>query len=102
MHKNSKLIGNALSSTTRLARSGRHTELYLILERSQKLYACRKQERPLNACMFTKLVRSRVRFRRCGIDSFFSQGLTKVIPGSPEGQTPVHELTKPIMKPIQK
>lgn len=23
----------------------------------QKLYACRKQERPLNACMFTKLVR---------------------------------------------
>ncbi|TFK43908.1 hypothetical protein BDQ12DRAFT_675777 [Crucibulum laeve] len=55
------------------------------LERNNhEYYLCRKPERTLNACMFEKL------------------GLTKTIPGTPEGQTPVHELKSPLFKAIQK
>ncbi|KAJ4479054.1 Ndufa8, NADH-ubiquinone oxidoreductase complex I 19kd subunit [Lentinula aciculospora] len=55
------------------------------LERNnQEYYLCRKPERSLNACMFEKL------------------GLTKVIPGTPEGQKPIHEVESPIFKAIQK
>ncbi|KAL0950069.1 hypothetical protein HGRIS_010073 [Hohenbuehelia grisea] len=51
---------------------------------NQEYYRCRKPERTLNKCMFEKL------------------GLTKVIPGTPAGQKPVHEIDSPIFKPIQK
>ncbi|KAG6812934.1 hypothetical protein H0H92_015254 [Tricholoma furcatifolium] len=51
---------------------------------TQEYYRCRKPERTLNACMFEKL------------------GLTKAIPGSPEGQVPIHEVKNPYYKPIQK
>ncbi|KAJ3759158.1 Ndufa8, NADH-ubiquinone oxidoreductase complex I 19kd subunit [Lentinula raphanica] len=55
------------------------------LERNnQEYYLCRKPERSLNACMFEKL------------------GLTKVIPGTPQGQKPIHEVESPIFKAIQK
>ncbi|KAG8796869.1 hypothetical protein FRC19_004240 [Serendipita sp. 401] len=51
---------------------------------NQEFYLCRKQERPLNACMFTKY------------------GLRKTIPGTPKGHTPIHEVEKPIHKAVQK
>jgi len=51
---------------------------------NQKYNMCRKPERTLNKCMFEKL------------------GLTKTIPGSPEGQTPIHEVQKPIYGAHQK
>ncbi|RDB20160.1 NADH-ubiquinone oxidoreductase 20 subunit [Hypsizygus marmoreus] len=51
---------------------------------NQEYYRCRKPERTLNACMFEKL------------------GLTKTIPGTPEGQVPVHEVKNPYNKPVQK
>ncbi|KIM35163.1 hypothetical protein M413DRAFT_449872 [Hebeloma cylindrosporum] len=55
------------------------------LERkNQEYYLCRQPERKLNACMFEKL------------------GLTKTIPGSPPGQTPIHEVQNPIYKAVQK
>ncbi|KJA29586.1 hypothetical protein HYPSUDRAFT_126185 [Hypholoma sublateritium FD-334 SS-4] len=55
------------------------------LERkNHEYYLCRKPERTLNSCMFDKL------------------GLTKTIPGSPPGQTPIHEVTNPIYKAVQK
>ncbi|PVG00019.1 putative NADH dehydrogenase 22K chain precursor [Serendipita vermifera] len=47
---------------------------------NQEFYPCRKEERPLNACMFTKL------------------GLTKTIPGAPKGTVPIHEVRNPIYK----
>jgi len=52
--------------------------------RNQEYYRCRKQERALNGCVFEKL------------------GLKKVVPGSPEGQTPIHEVENPIYKNVQK
>ncbi|KAF4619573.1 hypothetical protein D9613_004794 [Agrocybe pediades] len=51
---------------------------------NHEYFLCRKPERTLNSCMFDKL------------------GLTKTIPGTPAGQTPVHEKQNPIYKPIQK
>jgi len=51
---------------------------------NQEYYACRKPERTLNKCMFDRL------------------GLTKAIPGSPEGQVPIHLKERPIFKTIQK
>ncbi|KAG6861982.1 hypothetical protein C0995_009166 [Termitomyces sp. Mi166 len=51
---------------------------------NQEYYLCRKPERSLNACMFEKL------------------GLTKTIPGTPEGQVPIHEVKNPYYKSIQK
>jgi NADH dehydrogenase (ubiquinone) 1 alpha subcomplex subunit 8 len=51
---------------------------------NQEYFMCRKPERTLNKCMFEKL------------------GLTKTIPGSPAGKTPVHEIEKPIFTAIQK
>jgi len=47
-------------------------------------YACRREERPLNACAFTKL------------------GYKKEIPGTPEGKTPIHLVEKPYHTPRQK
>lgn len=51
--------------------------------------------------MFEKLVSN-----TCYLDSnallTLSQGLTKSIPGTPEGQTPIHEVANPIHKRIQK
>ncbi|KAF8311170.1 NADH dehydrogenase, alpha subcomplex, subunit 8 [Clavulina sp. PMI_390] len=52
--------------------------------RNQEYYRCRKPERALNECMFTRL------------------GLKKVIPGSPAGQTPIHEVQNPIYTNVQK
>ncbi|EPQ59033.1 NADH dehydrogenase alpha subcomplex subunit 8 [Gloeophyllum trabeum ATCC 11539] len=51
---------------------------------NQEFYPCRKPERALNKCVFEKM------------------GLTKTIPGTPEGKTPVHELTNPVFKRQQK
>ncbi|KIM29627.1 hypothetical protein M408DRAFT_116434 [Serendipita vermifera MAFF 305830] len=51
---------------------------------NQEFYPCRKVERPLNACMFTKL------------------GLKKTIPGTPKGATPIHEVENPIHQPLLK
>ncbi|KAF9527964.1 NADH dehydrogenase alpha subcomplex subunit 8 [Crepidotus variabilis] len=53
-------------------------------KRNQELYHCRQPERKLNECMFDKL------------------GIKKVIPGTPEGRTPIHEKQSPIYKSIQK
>ncbi|TFK55419.1 NADH dehydrogenase, alpha subcomplex, subunit 8 [Heliocybe sulcata] len=51
---------------------------------NQEFYPCRKPERALNKCVFEKL------------------GLTKTIPGTPEGKTPIHEVENPIFKRQQK
>jgi len=51
---------------------------------NQEYYACRKEERTLNQCMFEKL------------------GLTKTIPGTPAGKVPIHEKTSPIFGRVQK
>ncbi|KAJ3998328.1 hypothetical protein F5050DRAFT_1254487 [Lentinula boryana] len=60
-------------------------EHWSCLERNnQEYYLCRKPERSLNTCMFEKL------------------GLTKVIPGTPQGQKPIHEVENPVFKAIQK
>ncbi|KAI9098031.1 hypothetical protein DFS34DRAFT_642841 [Phlyctochytrium arcticum] len=45
---------------------------------NHQLMKCRKPEREFNDCVFTKL------------------GLTKVIPETPEGQTPIHLKEKPL------
>jgi len=52
--------------------------------RNQEYYRCRQPERKLNECMFTRL------------------GLKKVIPGSPTGQKPIHEVESPIYRNVQK
>ncbi|KAI5475804.1 hypothetical protein MNV49_000815 [Pseudohyphozyma bogoriensis] len=55
------------------------------LERNnQEFYLCRKPEKAFNECIFTNLK------------------LTKTIPGTPEGQAPIHEKKSPIYKAIQK
>ncbi|KAL0255465.1 hypothetical protein I308_100269 [Cryptococcus tetragattii IND107] len=51
---------------------------------NQYFQACRKPEKALNQCVFTKL------------------GLTKNIPGSPEGQPQIHEKKSPIYSRVQK
>ncbi|KAJ6536746.1 Ndufa8, NADH-ubiquinone oxidoreductase complex I 19kd subunit [Mycena vulgaris] len=51
---------------------------------NHQYYRCRPAERTLNTCMFEKL------------------GLLKVIPGSPEGQKPIHEVENPVLKRQQK
>ncbi|EJU06551.1 hypothetical protein DACRYDRAFT_19658 [Dacryopinax primogenitus] len=47
-------------------------------------YKCRREERPLNTCAFTKI------------------GYKKEIPGTTEGQTPIHEVKMPYYRPQQK
>ncbi|KAH9179536.1 NADH dehydrogenase, alpha subcomplex, subunit 8 [Lactarius sanguifluus] len=55
------------------------------LEVNNQDYApCRKPERALNKCMFEKL------------------GLTKTIPGTAPGQTPIHEVENPLFGRMQK
>ncbi|KAG9028374.1 hypothetical protein FRB95_006556 [Tulasnella sp. JGI-2019a] len=51
---------------------------------NQTFYMCRKPERLLNKCVFTKL------------------GLKKEIPGAPKDQPQIHEKLNPIFGPIQK
>ncbi|KAI5450068.1 ndufa8, NADH-ubiquinone oxidoreductase complex I 19kd subunit [Naganishia albida] len=51
---------------------------------NQYFQACRTQETALNSCLADKL------------------GLKKTIPGSPEGQVPVHEKARPIFTRVQK
>ncbi|KAI0700594.1 NADH dehydrogenase, alpha subcomplex, subunit 8 [Cytidiella melzeri] len=51
---------------------------------NQEYNYCRKPERALNKCMFEKL------------------GLVKTIPGTPEGQIPIHEVKNPIHTGVQK
>ncbi|GFZ43805.1 NADH-ubiquinone oxidoreductase 20.8 kDa subunit [Saitozyma sp. JCM 24511] len=51
---------------------------------NQYFQACRKPERALNQCVFTKL------------------NLSKTIPGSPEGQPQIHEKKNPIFTRVQK
>lgn len=65
---------------------------------------CRKPERTLNQCMFEKLVRLLNPHMRCFelLSNVRSQGLTKTIPGTPEGQTPIHEKKSPVFTAIQK
>ncbi|KAH8926884.1 NADH dehydrogenase alpha subcomplex subunit 8 [Atractiella rhizophila] len=58
---------------------------YECLERSNHTYyMCRPQEKLLNECAFEKF-----KFK-------------KVIPGTPEGEVPVHERAKPMYKPHQR
>jgi len=52
--------------------------------RNQEYYRCRKEERLLNGCAFDKL------------------GLTKKIPGTSPGKTPIHEVPNPIFRNVQK
>ncbi|KAG7529408.1 hypothetical protein FFLO_05680 [Filobasidium floriforme] len=55
------------------------------LEKNNQYYqACRTQEGALNRCLADKL------------------GLKKVIPGSPEGEVPVHEKKSPVFTRVQK
>jgi len=55
------------------------------LEKNNQYYqACRKPENALNSCVLDKL------------------GLKKTIPGTPEGQVPVHEKKRPIFTTVQK
>ncbi|KAJ6560293.1 Ndufa8, NADH-ubiquinone oxidoreductase complex I 19kd subunit [Mycena capillaripes] len=51
---------------------------------NQQYYRCRPAERALNSCMFEKL------------------GLVKVIPGTPEGSKPIHEVENPVLGRMQK
>jgi hypothetical protein len=51
--------------------------------------------------MFEKLVRPLLTFLFVA-DFATHQGLLKVIPGSPEGQKPIHEVENPILKRQQK
>jgi NADH dehydrogenase (ubiquinone) 1 alpha subcomplex subunit 8 len=64
---------------------------------NQKYNLCRKPERTLNKCMFEKLVSATSYFvcTSFPVDALF-QGLTKTIPGTPQGQTPIHEVQNPI------
>jgi NADH dehydrogenase (ubiquinone) 1 alpha subcomplex subunit 8 len=62
---------------------------------NQQLWQCRKWERPLNACVFEKLVRFTPPVNSGLLDPkltylFPTQHLEKKIPGVPEGETPVH------------
>jgi NADH dehydrogenase (ubiquinone) 1 alpha subcomplex subunit 8 len=71
-----------------------------------KSYApCRKPERALNKCMFEKLVRDSVLMLMLISYSFLPpnpQGLTKTIPGTAPGQTPIHEVENPLFGRMQK
>ncbi|CAK5263145.1 unnamed protein product [Mycena citricolor] len=51
---------------------------------NQEYYRCRPAERSLNSCVFDKL------------------GLTKTIPGTPEGRQQIHEIENPVLKRQQK
>ncbi|EMD40579.1 hypothetical protein CERSUDRAFT_111175 [Gelatoporia subvermispora B] len=51
---------------------------------NHEFYMCRKPERALNNCMFEKL------------------GLTKTIPGTPAGKTPIHEVKNPVFTGVQR
>ncbi|KAJ6486430.1 Ndufa8, NADH-ubiquinone oxidoreductase complex I 19kd subunit [Mycena vitilis] len=51
---------------------------------NQEYYRCRAPERKLNSCVFEKL------------------GLSKVIPGTPEGRQQIHEIENPVLKRQQK
>ncbi|KAJ7102652.1 NADH dehydrogenase alpha subcomplex subunit 8 [Mycena crocata] len=53
-------------------------------QNNHQYYRCRPAERTLNTCMFEKL------------------GLLKVIPGTPEGRKPIHEIESPVLKRQQK
>ena len=65
---------------------------------AQRFQRCRAPERLLNKCMFEKLVSVAL----VVLPSVYMlmlaqlQGLTKVIPGTPQGQTPIHEVKDPI------
>jgi NADH dehydrogenase (ubiquinone) 1 alpha subcomplex subunit 8 len=66
---------------------------------NQEFYPCRKEERPLNACMFTKLVSKPAETVLFIVANIFAlQGLTKTIPGVPKGTVPIHEVQNPIYK----
>ncbi|ORX35772.1 hypothetical protein BD324DRAFT_78680 [Kockovaella imperatae] len=51
---------------------------------NQYFHACRKVEKELNSCVFTKL------------------NLTKSIPGTPEGMQQIHEKKNPLFGPLTK
>ncbi|KAK1924341.1 hypothetical protein DB88DRAFT_489965 [Papiliotrema laurentii] len=53
-------------------------------QNNQYFYACRKPEKALNQCVFSKL------------------NLTKTIPGTPEGHDQIHEKKRPLYYPLQK
>ena len=62
---------------------------------NHQLYQCRKPERRLNACVFDKIV-GLAQVLECISTLIRSQGLTKEIPGTPEGEVPVHLRQKQI------
>ena len=62
---------------------------------NQQLWHCRRPEQLLNKCVFDKLVRmlpttSVSQRERKAHASSMLQNLEKKIPGSPEGETPIH------------
>lgn len=69
----------------------------------QTFYMCRKPERILNKCVFTKLV-GHVSYICTEIEELTTglQGLKKEIPGAPKDQPQIHEKLKPIFGAIQK
>jgi NADH dehydrogenase (ubiquinone) 1 alpha subcomplex subunit 8 len=78
--------------------------------RIQYYQACRKPEKALNSCVLDKLVRERLLLVVASAElppvlifsSSMLQSLKKTIPGTPEGQVPVHEKKRPIFTTVQK
>lgn len=72
----------------------------------QMYHPCRKEERKFNACVFDKLVGFHAclfpfRFKPHWLVILSLQQLKKEIPGTPEGQEPIHEKKSPIYSRIQ-
>ena len=61
---------------------------------NQQLWHCRRPEQLLNKCVLDKLVRMLPQSQRPRKGDAYAfpalQGLEKKIPGSPEGETPIH------------
>lgn len=55
-----------------------------------ELWHCRNQEKPFNACVFEKLVSVQKRIYAVLVLADLLQKLSKVIPDTPKGETPIH------------
>lgn len=68
------------------------------LERhNQQMWECRGWERPLNKCVFDSLVLCLDLWKRTVLLTS-PQGLEKVIPGTPQGELPVHLREKQVFQ----
>ena len=70
--------------------------LHILLHSLPLPYRSVKLFLPFEASLITQPCVNELRF------FFLFQGLTKTIPGSPPGQTPIHEVANPIFKGVQK